>query len=54
MTTLTEEHRNECIEGWKAGLGYAVMIEWLQSVGYEDATGGKLSWLASNYPRKLR
>jgi hypothetical protein len=42
MDRLPEDLKQQCLEGWKAGIRGTVMCEWLKSIGYEDASEAKV------------
>lgn len=51
--SLPEDVQKQAIEGWKAGLGQTIILEWLQSLGFEGATKGRVhAYLSAKYPRK--
>lgn len=51
LDRLPPEVYDEVVAGWKAGLGQVVIIEWLKTKGYEDATQGKIAPLSIRFPR---
>lgn len=44
-TNLPPEVLEECKAGWAAGLRATTILEWLKSLGYEEATSGRVGWL---------
>lgn len=48
METLPPDILEEAKAGWRAGLRLTPITEWLKSLGYEDATEGKVAWLREN------
>ena len=48
MEGLPPEVLEQARQGWRDGLRHTVIVEWLVSIGYPDATSGKVAWLAEN------
>lgn len=48
MERLPGDILEECKAGWKAGLRATTIVEWLIEQGYEDASSGKVAWLATH------
>lgn len=54
MTTLPQELLEECIDGYRSGLGPKVITDYIQAMGYPEATKPAVGqWLASHAPRDV-
>lgn len=51
MDTLPPEIRDECIEGYQAGLAPIVITEWLKAQGYPCSKHAVGQWLRQYAPR---
>lgn len=49
---LPQEVQDQLVAGWDKGLGGTVLLDWLKSIGYADATAGRVDgWLREHRTR---